>query len=175
MCSKVCKTVYVSCHAGRSHMTVTATSTPSRCFLRKWTIQRLADSKSVSARNECNYVAYTSQLAVLSLQTNGQVHQARLLRAVAQFRSFGMQGFKTRRRGSAAERSRASSRPSPQLTTTDVPSGFDVSWLPVSHHPEERSFTSLAPTIIALLLHACLWYNSLPSLYIWLQYKLPLQ
>ena len=50
------------------------TSTPSRCFLRQWTIQLLAASKSVSARNECNYVAYTSHLAVLSLQTHGKVH-----------------------------------------------------------------------------------------------------
>ena len=53
--------------------------------------------------------------------------------------------------GSAADRSRASGRPLPDVrsyhpVSTAVPSGFDVPWLPVSHHPEERGFASLAPT-----------------------------
>ena len=52
--------------------------------------------------------------------------------------------------GSAADRSRASGRPLPDVrsyhpVSTAVPSGFDVPWLPVSHHPEERGFASLAP------------------------------
>ena len=54
--------------------------------------------------------------------------------------------------GSAADRSRASGRPLPDVrsyhpVSTAVPSGFDVPWLPVSHHPEERGFASLAPII----------------------------
>ena len=50
----------------------------------------LPQLKSVSARNEYNYVAYTVHLAALSLQTHGQAHQARLnFLAVAQFRCFG--------------------------------------------------------------------------------------
>ena len=56
--------------------------------------------------------------------------------------------------GSAADRSRASGRPLPDVrsyhpVSTVVPSGFDVPWLPVSHHPEERGFASLAPIIFA--------------------------
>ena len=55
--------------------------------------------------------------------------------------------------GSAADRSRASGRPLPDVrsyhpVSTAVPSGFDVPWLPVSHHPEERGFASLAPIIL---------------------------
>ena len=62
--------------------------------------------------------------------------------------------------GSAADRSRASGRPLPDVrsyhpVSTAVPSGFDVPWLPVSHHPEERGFASLAP-IIAKCVNACM-------------------
>ena len=107
MCSKVCKTTCMRASA-------LGTSTPSRYFLRKRTIQRLGDSKSVSARNKCNYVAYTSHLAVLSLQTHGQVHQVRPLLAVAQLSGFG-KDVKRSVGGSAADQSHASGRPSPNL------------------------------------------------------------
>ena len=49
---------------GRTRASAFSPSPPSRCFLREWTIQRLAASKSVRARNERNYVAYIAHLAV---------------------------------------------------------------------------------------------------------------
>ena len=114
-------------YQGRTH--ALGTCTPSRWFLRKWTIQQSADSKSVSARNECNYVVYTAHLAVLSLRTHGQVHQARPLLAVAQLRGFG-KDLKCGAGCSAADWSRALVGP-PRLTTTDVPSGFNT----LTYHP----------------------------------------
>ena len=65
----------------------------------RWYELGLADSKSVSAGDECNYLPYTAHLAVLSLQTDGQIDQARPLLAVAQFRGVSKDRCKTRRRG----------------------------------------------------------------------------
>ena len=65
----------------------------------RWYELGLADSKSASAGDECNYLPYTAHLAVLSLQTDGQIDQARPLLAAAQFRGVSKDRCKTRRRG----------------------------------------------------------------------------